>query len=83
LISLISLFIYFGYAAGIIFFLIGLALLSGFVFPKDIPAQLKYVMGITLVLYGIYRVTSTYFKSKQDARLAKKNDENTKSNILS
>lgn len=57
-------------------------MLSGLVFPEDIPAQLKYVMGITLVLYGIYRVTSTYFKSKQDARLSEKNNETTKSNTI-
>ena len=77
-----SIFVYFGYAAGIVFFLIGVIMLSGLVFPEDIPAQLKYVMGFTLVLYGIYRVTSTYFKKKQDARLSEKNNETTKSNIL-
>lgn len=57
-------------------------MLSGLVFPEDIPAQLKYVMGFTLVLYGIYRVTSTYFKKKQDARLSEKNNETTKFNVL-
>lgn len=77
-----SIFVYFGYAAGIVFFLIGVIMLSGLVFPEDIPAQLKYVMGFTLVLYGIYRVTSTYFKKKQDARLSEKNNETTKFNVL-
>ncbi|MDP1994990.1 MAG: hypothetical protein Q8K40_07060 [Ignavibacteria bacterium] len=77
-----SIFVYFGYAAGIVFFLIGVIMLSGLVFPEDIPAQLKYVMGFTLVLYGIYRVTSTYFKKKQDARLSERNNETTKSNVL-
>lgn len=77
-----SLFIYVGYGAGIVFFVAGVFLLTGFIFPSDIPAQLKYVMGITLVLYGIYRVTTTYFKSKQIAKLSKEDDDEAKRSTI-
>jgi len=77
-----SLFTYIGYGAGIIFSLFGTAIILGFVFPKDVPAQFKYIMGSTLLLYGLYRMTTTYFKSKRDTRLSKEDDETTNSNTL-
>jgi len=77
-----SFFTYIGYGAGAFFSLIGIAMILDFVFPKDVPAQFKYMMGFTLLLYGIYRVTTTYFKAKQDTRLLKEDDETTKSNTL-
>ncbi|MDP3684685.1 MAG: hypothetical protein Q8S01_12215 [Ignavibacteria bacterium] len=77
-----SFFIYIGYGAGFIFSLIGIAIILGLVFPKDIPAQFKYIMGSTLLLYGIYRMTTTYFKAKRNARLFKEDDETTNSNTL-
>lgn len=70
-----SLFIYIGYTAGVVFFLLGIAMLAGFVFPKEAPVQLKTVMGITLLLYGLYRLTTTYFKAKQNTRLSKEENE--------
>lgn len=77
-----SFFTYIGYGAGIIFSLIGIATILGLVFPKDIPVQFKYIMGTTLLLYGLYRMTTTYFKAKRDARLLKKDDETKNSNTL-
>ena len=75
-----SFFTYIGYGAGTVFSLIGIAMILGFIFPKETPAQFKYIMGSTLMLYGIYRMTTTYFKAKRDARLLKEDDETTNSN---
>jgi len=78
-----SFFIYIGYGAGILFSCVGVAVLFGFFFQKEVPAQFKYILGSTLLLYGIYRLITTYFKAKRKARFINKDDETTNSKTVS
>lgn len=56
---------YIAYTAGVIFILLGLAILFTNLFPAHLPSQLKITMGIVLFLYGAFRILSTIFKVKR------------------
>lgn len=57
---------YIGYAAGTIFVLLGLGILFTKLMPSYLPAQFKVMMGVVLILYGIFRIISTLFKNKRN-----------------
>ncbi len=56
---------YIAYTAGAIFVLLGLAILFTDIFPAQIPSQLKLMMGIVFILYGIFRIVATTFNNKK------------------
>jgi pilus assembly protein TadC len=60
-----NLMAYIAYTAGVIFILLGLAILFTNLFPAHLPSQLKVTMGIVLFLYGAFRILSTMFKVKR------------------
>lgn len=58
--------VYIGYAAGTIFVLLGLGILFTKLMPSYLPSQFKVMMGVVLILYGIFRIISTLFKNKRN-----------------
>ncbi len=56
---------YFAFAISILFVLLGIAILSGFLMNQGLPKQFKIMVGIVLVLYGIFRFLMTLFKKNQ------------------
>lgn len=60
-----NLMTYIAYTAGVIFILLGLAILFTNIFPAHLPSQLRITMGIVLFLYGAFRILSITFKAKR------------------
>lgn len=60
----INIFKYLGIILGSIFVATGLAVLFFNVAPAYLPGAFKNMMGIVLVLYGIYRIVVTIYKNK-------------------
>lgn len=61
-----NLMMYIGYAAGTIFVLLGLGILFTNLLPSYLPTQFKVMMGVVLILYGVFRIISTLFKNKKN-----------------
>ena len=59
-----NLMTYIAYTAGIIFILLGLAILFTNLFPAHLPPQLKITMGIVLFLYGAFRMVTSAGKDE-------------------
>jgi len=57
---------YIAYTAGILFIFLGLAFLFTNVFPENLPVQLKPIAGIVFMLYGIYRIVLTLYKTRKN-----------------
>lgn len=57
---------YIGYAAGVIFILLGLGIFFTNLMPSYLPSQFKVMMGVVLILYGAFRIISTLFKNKRN-----------------
>lgn len=55
-----------GYAAGAVFILLGLGILFTNLMPSYLPVQFKVMMGVVLILYGLFRIISTLFKNKRN-----------------
>ncbi len=59
---------YIAYTAGVVFILLGTAILFTNIMPAYLPSQFKIMMGIVLFLYGIFRIVSTLFKQKKNEK---------------
>jgi hypothetical protein len=57
---------YFGYAASTTLSLTGLLIIAGFLIPSYVPSKFRVLLGIVLVLYGIFRFVSLRFKRSDD-----------------
>jgi succinate-acetate transporter protein len=55
---------YLGYSVSAITFVCGIAVVSGLVLG-NVPAQLRVMFGIVLILWGIYRFVVTRFRMRQ------------------
>jgi uncharacterized membrane protein HdeD (DUF308 family) len=58
--------IYIAYTAGALFILFGLAFLFTNFIPSYMPPIFKVMMGIIFILYGIFRIVTTFFKRRQE-----------------
>jgi hypothetical protein len=57
---------YIAYIAGAIFIVIGIALVFTDIFKmSQLPSQLKVMMGVVLLLYGLFRIVATIYKNRQ------------------
>lgn len=56
---------YFAFAISILFVFLGIAILAGYLMNQGLPTQFRIMVGIVLVLYGIFRFFMTYFKKNQ------------------
>ncbi len=57
---------YIAYIAGALFVLLGLAFLFTNLFPENLPLQFKPIAGIVFILYGIYRIVLTSYKTQKN-----------------
>jgi hypothetical protein len=56
---------YIAYIVGSIFMLLGLALMFTNIFHmSQLPSQFKIMMGVVLLLYGLFRIVATIFKKR-------------------
>ncbi len=58
---------YLAYAVASIFILFGAAILAGYFMSDNLPSQYRIMMGAVLLLYGIFRIVSTFFKGRNDS----------------
>ena len=57
---------YFGYAASTTLSVAGLLIIAGLLIPSYVPSRFRVLLGIVLVLYGIFRFVSLRFKKPDD-----------------
>lgn len=57
---------YLAYVIASIFVLFGAALIAGYFHSDVLPGQLRLMMGIVLILYGIFRIVITYSRKNND-----------------
>ncbi len=60
-----KLFGYLAYLLSAVFFFGGLFVIFGVFLPSRVPEQFRIMLGIVLMLWGIYRFVVTYTKSRQ------------------
>ncbi len=58
---------YIAYTVAVLFIAMGTAILSGLFFNVNFPSEFKITVGVVLILYGIYRIVTTYFKKNGTA----------------
>ncbi len=56
---------YLAYIIAAIFILSGIAFLAGYFISANVPEQFRIMIGIVLILYGGYRIVTTYFKENE------------------
>jgi hypothetical protein len=57
--------LYVGYVISTFLFVIGVAVLTGFIFPANVPQKFQIMFGGVLVLYGVYRFVTTRIKEQR------------------
>jgi NADH:ubiquinone oxidoreductase subunit 6 (subunit J) len=57
--------VYVGYVISTFLFVVGVLILSGFLFPPNVPQKFRIMFGVVLVLYGIYRFLTSRIKKRQ------------------
>ena len=62
--SMQKLMVYIGYTAGVIFIMLGIAVMLTDLFPTTINEQVKIIFGVVMILYGIYRIIIITLKQK-------------------
>jgi uncharacterized membrane protein HdeD (DUF308 family) len=65
---------YLAYLLGSIFILLGISIMMGSFIPRELPSQFKWMFGIVLFLYGIFRIVYTYYKKRESLH---EDDEDT------
>jgi hypothetical protein len=58
-----------GYTTSAIVSVAGIAVISGMFMPNYVPGNFRVVVGIVLVLYGIYRCATLWSKQRHARRL--------------
>jgi len=56
----------FGYAASTALSVTGLLIIAGLLIPSYVPSKFRVLLGVVLVLYGIFRFVSLRFKKPDD-----------------
>ena len=59
---------YIGYAVSLMFFLFGAAMLGDVLPLRQMPGQFRYMFGVVLILWGIYRFVGTRSRDLQRRR---------------
>lgn len=57
---------YFGYAASTTLSLLGVLIIVGLLIPSYVPSNFRVLLGVVLVLYGVFRFVSLRFKKTDD-----------------
>ncbi|MCX7798500.1 MAG: hypothetical protein N2249_07745 [Melioribacter sp.] len=61
-----NLFTCIAYLAGTLFIILGLVILFTNITPHYLPEKFKIMMGLVLLMYGVFRIVTTKFKGKND-----------------
>ncbi len=56
---------YLAFVIAAVFIFLGAAFLLGYFISAGVPSQLRIMIGIVLILYGVFRIISTIFKKNQ------------------
>lgn len=56
---------YLAYLVAVIFVISGIAFLAGYFISAQVPSQFRVMIGIVLILYGGFRIVTTYFKRNE------------------
>ncbi|MEG8946287.1 hypothetical protein [Rosettibacter firmus] len=59
-----NVFTYISYSMGTLFIVLGLAIIFTNIAPNYLPEQFKIMMGIVLLMYGVFRLVSTKLRNK-------------------
>jgi hypothetical protein len=51
----VKFFRYFGYTVSVIFLVSGVLIIAGLVIPTTLPPQFRIMLGVVVVLYGVFR----------------------------
>jgi uncharacterized membrane protein len=60
-----KLMVYIGYTAGVLFVMLGIAVMVTDLFPTTINGQVKNIFGVVMILYGLYRIVIITFKNRK------------------
>jgi hypothetical protein len=62
-----KLMVYIGYTAGVIFIMLGIAIMATKLFPTTLFAteQVKIIFGVVMILYGLYRIVIITIKNRR------------------
>ena len=62
-----KLMVYIGYTAGVLFVMLGIAIMVTELFPTTLFAteQVKIIFGVVMILYGLYRIVIITIKSRR------------------
>ena len=58
----------FGYSTATIVFVVGIAVLFGLVLPAYVPEKFRTIVGVVLLLYGVYRAAMLWIKQHHGKR---------------
>ncbi len=58
----------FGYSTAAIVLISGIVIILGIGFPRYIPNNYRVILGIVLVLYGVYRAATLWGKQRNERR---------------
>ena len=66
--SMQKLMVYIGYAAAVVFILLGIAIMTTELFPTTLytSAQVRIIFGVVMILYGIYRIVIITIKNRRE-----------------
>ena len=45
---------------------LGVLVIAGVLIPRNFPDQFRVMMGVVIVLYGVYRFVVTYFRNPRN-----------------
>lgn len=57
---------YIAYSAGTLFVILGLTIIFTNITPQYLPMQFKIMMGIVLIMYGLFRFIYAKYRKKDD-----------------
>lgn len=62
-----KLMVYIGYTAGVLFVMLGIAIMITKLFPTTLFAseQVKIIFGVVMILYGLYRIVIITIKNRK------------------
>jgi hypothetical protein len=63
-----------GYAIAVSIFCAGIAVLAGWLMPSYVPENIRIILGVMFVLYGVFRGTTTWLKQKQARQFAERSE---------
>jgi hypothetical protein len=63
-----------GYAIAVLLACAGIAVLAGVLMPYYIPDNIRIILGVMFILYGLFRGATTWMKQQQAKRFAERSE---------